>query len=200
MLTLPQARREARWLNFLGWSVGSLCMLLLVVAMLKGIHTVSVASTTGVAGALAAPFRRAIEALVAIPWNLAPTITDFIWWVAPDLHLGGPLLSSDNASFFGVYFLLLLSMLPRGRAIRLKRAIAEHEQRMQQIYWEETAREAFRAGVSRADIEHKLDVRVSIQNQKAPWHTRLIGVVILGIVLPLIVEVLKVVVGLAKLP
>ena len=199
-LTPFQARRQAFWLNVGGWTFGLACMALLVVAALKSIYTLAQTARTPFEAALAVPLGRAVAFLYSIPQSIAPAVTDWVWRAAPDLNLRAPLIAAENAGILAVYFLLLLSLIPRGRATRLRRALAEHEQRMQQIYWEETARQRMRAGVPLQEVENQLEIKISIENQKAPWHTTLIGIIVLGVVLPLVVDVIKIIVGLAKLP
>lgn len=198
--TFEEARRQALCLSLAGWMAGLFCLMQLGVAGLKGIYVLSLTAATRGEQGITAPFRHAIEVLYAIPARVAPDITAFVWGAAPELNLRGTLLSLDNAGFFAIYAVLLLSIWARVRAFRLRRPMAEHEHWRQQLHWEKTARAKLRSGGARSELGQEASTRASTENEKLPWHTTLVGVVVLGIALPLIVDVVKILVGLAKLP
>lgn len=110
------------------------------------------------------------------------------------------LISTKNWDLFAIYFLLLLSIFSRGRAVRIRKALTEHDRRVQQIIWEKDVRDQLDAGVYAQSTQLGIDFRVSFEKQPEAWHQGFIGVVVLGIVLPLVVDLVKILVGLAKLP
>lgn len=195
MLSLSQARRQAFWLGVVGWVLGIACLGLLVVSALKGVYGVVSAST---ASPFVTPFRRLIEGIYGMAAEVAPTLTELVWKLAPQLDLSGPLIAPGNWGFFLVYFLMLLSLLPRGRATRIRRALAEHQAHMQQVVWAEQVRQKMSAGASAVEAQQGLDIRISVENQPVAWHQGLWGVVVLGIALPLVVDLIKLYVGLSK--
>lgn len=196
-MTPTQARRQAYWLNVLSWLIGAVSFLLLATSLLKGVYAWGAAPD---ASPLAAPFGRLAASVYGLLEGMAPPLMALLWQLAPDLNLRGRLISADHSGIFVLYCLMLLSLLPRGRASRLLRAVAEHESRVQQIIWEEQVRGLIGAGLSAAQVQQGLDVRISIESQRTPWHQRLFGVIVLGLTLPLVVDVIKILVGLAKLP
>ena len=195
MLSIKQARRQALWLAVWGWVVGIVSVALLSVALLKGIYGLHESS---IASPLTASMRRLVASLYFAAHSWSPSLSQWLWGLAPDLDLSVSLFTQTNWGVLFFYLLLLLSTIARGRALRIRQALAEHEERMQQIFWEEEVRSKIRNGASLGDVQQNVDIRITLDNQPTPWHQGLLGVVILGIALPLAVDAIKAYFGWLK--
>lgn len=131
--------------------------------------------------------------------SFAPTFTAFVWDLSPTLNLRDPGLVGSGG-FLLCYAVFLLGSYLCGRANRIKLRVAETMRRVEEMMWQEALRVQVRHGLNPADAVAKLNINISLAGAEPAWYQRFWGLVLLGIVLPMAVEVLKVVVGLAKLP
>jgi hypothetical protein len=200
MLTMRQALWRMRWLRWGGRVLSAVCVLLVFVAAIKGIYSLASYEASGLLAALWNGIKRLIESLYAGVSQAAPGMAGALWRMAPDLDLRRGLFDRAHVSFWLVYAAMFVGVYMRGQANRIGGAIRQHRDRMQQVLWDEQAREQMRQGVAVDVIEQRLDVRISLESQPTPWHQKGWALIAMGILLPLFVEVLKIFLGLAKLP
>jgi hypothetical protein len=200
MFTMKQALWRMRWLRWGGHVLSAVCLLLVLVAAVKGIYSIASYEASGPLAALWNAVKRLIESLYAAASQAAPWMAEALWRIAPDLDLRRGFFDRVHVGFWLVYAAMFVGVYMRGQANRISGAIRQHRFRMQQVLWEEQAREQMRHGVAIDDIEQRLDIRISLESKPTRWHQTGWALVAMGILLPLIVEVLKVFLGLAKLP
>ena len=131
--------------------------------------------------------------------GLSPWVAATLWRVSPSLSLRDPGLD-NSGEFFAVYLLFLLACYLLGQANRIAARIAQTMQRVEEMMWEASLQAQLRGGITQEDARAQLNINISLDGQKVPWYQRPWGLVLFGIALPLIVEVLKILIGLAKLP
>ncbi len=198
-MSFSQARRRVRWFRWTGralcWATG----LLLFIALLKALYFLYEHASTpierlvlGVPGKLVVLMYQGLHGVSAVT-------TEGLWKLAPNIDLRAP-WSTGSFGFVATYFLFLLGIYLCGQANRIDARIVQTMHRVEEMIWEETLRNQVRGGATAQDVLSRTDITISLEGQQPPWYQRPWGLVLYGISLPMAVEILKVVVGLAKLP
>jgi hypothetical protein len=173
---------------------------MLFFGLMKSIYFLSSHAGTGIGRTVFGAPARLIEMLYGWLESFAPNLAKAMWIWAPDLRLGSTLVSSENANFFSVYVAALVGGYLCGQANRIEARVAQTMRRVEEMMWEESLRQQVRGGASPVQAMENLNLTITLAGQEPPWYQRPGGLVLFGIALPMVVEVLKVVVGLAKLP
>jgi hypothetical protein len=199
-LTIAQANRRMRmlrWGSRIAFAIGSVMLLL---ALLKGLYSMASAQTQGPFAFLWLPIVRLVANLYGAAEAYAPRLTKLLWSTAPNLDMHLPLWAGTSIGFWLAYALVLAAGYMRGAANRWARELAEHRKRIQQLVWEQEAIRQLGMGAEPADVVRTLEMRITLKTPPPPWHGTLAGMIVLGIALPVIVELVKILLGLAKLP
>ena len=186
-----------RVLRWTGRFLTVVAVVALLLAVLKGFYGLGSAPArsdpfAGVWSSLAQLIGRAYGAAA----SFAPPLVEFAWRLAPDIDPRRPIWNGASLGFWIAYVMLFIGIAMRSDATRWQRELAEHRKRMQQIVWEEEARSLVATGTSSDEALSRLELKLTIAPPPSAWHTSLAGVVVLGLALPLIVEIVKVWVGL----
>ena len=191
-------------LQVLAWVVGLGCLALLAIAFLKGLYALaSTATPAGLEAAFMKPIGSLITHLYAIPATHAPEITRWIWNLSPELHLREALFSMGHLGFLSTYAVMLLSIWIRARSARTIQAIDERHQRLKEIEWDESVRQRIRAQsfpeITSPPVSNDPPMPPDT-TPKTPWHQTLLGIIVLGIALPVVADLIKILIGMTKWP
>jgi hypothetical protein len=199
MLSLHQAHSRLFWFRWGGRALFVISGVLMLFGLLKAIYVAAEQAPTTMERSILAVPARLITLFYSwlesfIPWVVAP-----LWRMSPDLNLRGPGLD-NSGGFFAAYLVFLLGGYFLGQANRIAIRIAQTMQRVEEMMWEASLQAQLRAGATQEEARAQLNVNISLAGQDPPWYQRPWGLILFGIALPMAVEVLKVIVGLAKLP
>lgn len=184
-------QRKAFWYPLLGNVCIAACAVFLVTSAAKAVHLLSRRpSANALDDVFIGGFGRIIAYAYQSAAEHAPLTAEFIWKLAPSWTLYS---WNPGNGVLGVYLLLLAGVYLRSRGHEYKKLLKVFRERMLLRQLEESER-----GVR---ITHDRTAPVvAVDAPSLPWHQGARGTIVLGILLPLIVEFLKVLVGLAKLP
>jgi hypothetical protein len=198
MLSLSQARRRLATFRWTGRTLVVASAVLLLFGVLKAVYLLATQAPFGIERAVLSVPANLIVAFYNWLTHWAPQVTQLLWEHSPDLDIHRPIFA--NGGFIATYLVLLIGGYLCGQANRIELRIAKTMQRVEELMWEESLRRQFVAAADPAQAMAHLNLSISLIGQDAPWYQRPWGLVLFGIALPMMVEVLKVVVGLAKLP
>lgn len=172
---------------------------LLVASFLKAIYLLGESALAGGERVLLSAFAKLVAMLYHALDAVLPWVAQGLWELSPDLDLRMP-WSMNSWGFFITYALFLTGGYLCGQANRIALRISEVMRRVEELMWEESIRQQLRSGETPARALQQLNLTISLEGQQPPWYQRPSGLILFGLALPMIVDVLKVLVGLAKLP
>lgn len=189
-VSVRKIERKAFWYRVIGTVCMAACVVMLVTSGAKAIYLLSRSSANAFDGVFVAPFGRLVAFAYHSAAEWAPSTVELVWRLAPHWTSGS--LYPGNG-VLGVYLLLFAGMYLRNRGREYKALLTEFRRRV----------------LLRRMEENELGVRVRRDRTvpvaaaglpSLPWHQGVTGTIVLGLALPLAVEVLKLFLGLAKLP
>jgi hypothetical protein len=203
MLSLPQARRRQLVLRWGGQGLSLLALVALALAAIQALY-LRAEFAGDLLPQLAFGYRKLIESGYAALARVEPFsgLTAWTWRHIPTWHIDALLFEQKQWQMQILVAALMLGVLARARARVLRQSIAEHLARVQQLVWEMEARRKigqwFPDDTEPAATREALELTVQIPSTKLPWQASWWGLVVIGVAVGLLVEVLKLVFGLAK--
>jgi hypothetical protein len=197
---MDQSKNASRLMLAAGTTLHALALLVLLVSLVKAIYTFALPPNHDVFAALASKIVHAIQWAYAEVAALAPSLAAWLWSsAAPDLDLRQPIWAFEHRALWAVYAMLFVGAAMTGRARARLAQIAAFQDWSARIQLEERLRMQVRQG-SVPLATTQVEPETTMPPLKLRWHTTWWGVVALTVGAGLMTEVIKVVVGLAKLP
>lgn len=184
-------KRQAFWYSLLGNLFIAGSVVLLATGVAKALYLLSLhPGANALDDVFIGGFGRIIAFAYQAADELAPLTAEFVWKVAPRWTFGS---WNPGAGVLGVYLLLLVGVYVRSRGHEYRKLLKVFRERMLLLQLEENER-----GVRLA--RHRTVPDAVVEPPSLPWHQGATGTILLGIALPLLVQLIQLAVGLAKLP
>lgn len=200
MPSLNRARLDARLRLGVGVVGLLMCTLLLLVALLKGLYGLTQTNADPAFSLLAANVAGVIRKLYAAVAVHAPSLAAWLWAsAAPDINLRAALFASEQRGLWLLYATLFGCAATVRRARARLSQLAQHKQWVAQIEAEERIRKRVRGpqGSARAGASERQTVPPS---PPPKWQTTWWGVLFLAVAAGVATDIIKLLLGLSKLP